>query len=101
MAGPIEPLHSNTNSISLGSVAEFGSQQLTELRQGITDLIEAIEVGGIPHLDPHERLDLWQYLHAVRSRLVLVERALAREDLGLPRPDNDPVDEPDSTAACG
>ena len=94
-------MHSNTNSISLSLVAEFGSPQLTELRQRITDLIEAIEVGGIPYLDPHERLDLWQYLHAVRSRLILVERALARQDLGLPQPDGDPVDNPGGTAACG
>lgn len=82
-------------------MADFGSPQLTQLRRGITDLIEALEVGAIPYLDPNERLDLWQYLHAVRSRLILVERALAREDLGGPRPDNGPVEEPGSTAACG
>lgn len=82
-------------------MGEFGRSQLAELRRGITDLIEAIEVGGIPHLDPHERLDLWQYLHAVRSRLILVEHALSRDDLGLPRPDDDPVEEPGNTAACG
>jgi hypothetical protein len=94
-------LCSNKDSISLSLVAEFGSPQLIQLRQGITDLIEALEVGAIPYLDPHERLDLWQYLHAVRSRLILVERALARKDLGGPRPENNPVEKPGSTAACG
>ena len=82
-------------------MAEFGSPQLTELRRGITDLIDAIEVGAIPYLDPHERLDLWQYLHAVRSRLILVEHALGREDLGPRRSADDPVEESGSTAACG
>jgi hypothetical protein len=82
-------------------VAEFGSEQLAELRQGMTDLIEAIEVGRIRHLDPHERLDLWQYLHAVRSRLILVEHALARDALDAPAPDTDPMNGPETTAACG
>jgi hypothetical protein len=94
-------LRSNTNSINLESVAEFGTRELTELRRGITELIEAIEGGRIRSLDPHERLDLWQYLQAVRSRLILVEQALARDALAKPRPDADPVDGPESTAACG
>src|SRR3712207_9062551 len=51
--------------------------QVTDLRQGVTDLIETLEAGGIARLEPHERLDLWQYLQAVRVRLALAERALA------------------------
>ena len=52
-------------------------QQVTDLRQGVTDLIETLETGGIAQMEPHERLDLWQYLQAVRVRLALAERALA------------------------
>ena len=51
--------------------------QVTDLRQGVTDLIETLEAGGIAQMEPHERLDLWQYLQAVRVRLALAERALA------------------------
>ncbi len=51
--------------------------QVTDLRQGVTALIETLEAGGIAQLEPHERLDLWQYLQAVRVRLALAERALA------------------------
>jgi hypothetical protein len=82
-------------------VAEYASRQLTELRRGIMDLIEAIEGGRIRYLDPHERLDLWQYLQAVRSRLILVEHALARDAQIGRRPEDDPVDGPGNTAACG
>ena len=52
-------------------------EQVTNLRQGVTDLIETLETGGIAQLEPHERLDLWQYLQAVQVRLALVEQALA------------------------
>ena len=52
-------------------------EQVTNLRQGVTDLIETLEMGGIAQMEPHERLDLWQYLHAVRVRLALAEQALA------------------------
>ena len=51
--------------------------QVANLRQGVTDLIETLEAGGIAQMEPHERLDLWQYLQAVRVRLALAERALA------------------------
>jgi hypothetical protein len=54
-------------------------QQVTDLRQGVTDLIETLEAGGIAQLEPHERLDLWQYLQAVRVRLALAEKALGGE----------------------
>ena len=54
-------------------------EQVTNLRQGVTDLIETLETGGIAQLEPHERLDLWQYLQAVRVRLGLVEQALASD----------------------
>ena len=57
-------------------------EQVTDLRLGVTDLIETLETGGIAQMQPHERLDLWQYLHAVRVRLALAEEALAR-DLGV------------------
>ena len=50
---------------------------MTDLRQGVTNLIETLESGGIPQLEPHERLDLWQYLQAVWVRLALVEQAMA------------------------
>ena len=56
--------------------------QVTDLRQGVTDLIETIEAGGIAQMEPHERLDLWQYLQAVRVRLALAEQALARDGVG-------------------
>ena len=52
-------------------------EQVAELRQGVTDLIATLEAGGIAQMEPHERLDLWQYLQAVRVRLALAERALA------------------------
>ena len=52
-------------------------EQVAEIRQGVTDLIETLEAGGIAQMEPHERLDLWQYLQAVRVRLALAERALA------------------------
>ena len=65
-------------------------EQVTNLRQGVTDLIETLETGGIAQLEPHERLDLWQYLQAVRVRLALAEQALARDagigDQSGPRP---------------
>jgi hypothetical protein len=51
--------------------------QVTDLRERVTDLIETLEAGGIGQLEPHERLDLWQYLQAVRVRLALAEQALA------------------------
>ena len=58
-------------------------EQVTDLRQGVTDLIETLESGGIAQLDPHERLDLWQYLQAVRVRLALAEQAMGRDgDIG-------------------
>jgi hypothetical protein len=49
---------------------------VTDLRQGVTNLIETLESGGIAQMEPHERLDLWQYLQAVRVRLALAEQAL-------------------------
>ena len=52
-------------------------EQVAELRQGVTDLIATLEAGGIAQMEPHERLDLWQYLQAVRVRLALAERAIA------------------------
>jgi hypothetical protein len=58
-------------------------EQVTNLRQSITDLIETLEAGGLAQLEPHERLDLWQYLHAVRARLILAERAMGG-DTGSP-----------------
>ena len=55
------------------------ADQVASLRQGVTDLIETLEAGGIAQMEPHERLDLWQYLQAVRVRLALAERALGGE----------------------
>ena len=52
--------------------------QVKDLRQGVTDLIATLEAGGIAQMEPHERLDLWQYLQAVRVRLALAERALGQ-----------------------
>jgi hypothetical protein len=52
---------------------------VTDLRQGVTNLIETLESGGIAQMEPHERLDLWQYLQAVRVRLALAEQAMAGE----------------------
>jgi hypothetical protein len=52
---------------------------VTDLRQRVTDLINTLETGGIAELEPHERLDLWQYLQAVRVRLALAEQALSGE----------------------
>ena len=49
---------------------------MTDLRQRVTDLIKTLEAGGIAQMEPHERLDLWQYLQAVRVRLALAEQAL-------------------------
>jgi hypothetical protein len=49
---------------------------VTDLRQRVTDLIKTLEGGGIAQMEPHERLDLWQYLQAVRVRLALAEQAL-------------------------
>jgi hypothetical protein len=37
----------------------------------------------------------------VRSRLVLVEHALARDALEAPAPKADPMNGPETTAACG
>ena len=54
--------------------------QVKYLRQGVTDLIATLEAGGIAQMEPHERLDLWQYLQAVRVRLALAERALAGDN---------------------
>jgi hypothetical protein len=51
-------------------------EQVSDLRQGVTDLIKALETGGIAEMEPHERLDLWQYLQAVGVRLALAEKAL-------------------------
>lgn len=65
------------------------ADQVTDLRQGITDLIATLEAGGISQLEPHERLDLWQYLHAVRVRLILAEQAMGGDggsDHSGPRP---------------
>ena len=58
-------------------------EQVTDLRQSVSDLIETLETGGIAQLEPHERLDLWQYLQAVQSRLTLVEQALALDAGGV------------------
>ena len=55
-------------------------EQVTDLRQSVTDLIETLEAGGLAQMEPPERLDLWQYLHAVRVRLALAERAMAGDD---------------------
>jgi hypothetical protein len=52
-------------------------EQVTDLRQSVTDLIETLEAGGLAQIEPSERLDLWQYLHAVRVRLALAEQAMA------------------------
>jgi hypothetical protein len=54
-------------------------EQVTDLRQRVTDLIKTLEMGGIAQMEPHERLDLWQYLQAVRVRLALAEQALGGE----------------------
>jgi hypothetical protein len=54
-------------------------EQVTDLRESVTDLVKTLETGGIAQLEPHERLDLWQYLQAVRVRLALVEQALGGE----------------------
>ena len=55
-------------------------EQVTDLRQSVTDLIETLEAGGLARMEPPERLDLWQYLHAVRVRLALAERAMAEDN---------------------
>ena len=55
-------------------------EQVTGLRQSVTDLIETLEAGGLAQMEPPERLDLWQYLHAVRVRLVLAEQAMAGDN---------------------
>ena len=57
-----------------------GRQQLVDLSVGVQDLIDTIEGGDLEAMDPYERLDLWQYLHGVASRLSLVERALGWEE---------------------
>ena len=58
------------------------AEEVADLRHGVTDLIETIEAGGIAQMEPHDRLDLWQYLQAVRVRLALAEQALARDAVG-------------------
>ena len=55
-------------------------EQVSALRQSVTDLIETLEAGGLAQMEPPERLDLWQYLHAVRVRLALAERAMAGDN---------------------
>ena len=52
-------------------------EQVTGLRQSVSDLIETLEAGGLAQMEPPERLDLWQYLQAVRVRLALAEQAMA------------------------
>lgn len=64
--------------------------QVADLRKGITDLIETLEAGGIAQMEPHERLDLWQYLQAVRVRLALAERALAGDGTAIAQAGSSP-----------
>lgn len=61
----------------MSRITELG--QLTDLRRGLHDLRETIESGDLEPLDPCDRLDLWQYLCGVSTRLELVERALGRD----------------------
>jgi hypothetical protein len=74
-------LLSNRISNILLPVARLsGRQQLVDLSNGVQDLIDTIEAGDLEAMDPYERLDLWQYLQGVATRLALVERALGWEE---------------------
>jgi len=57
--------------------AGFGVGELERLQSGLTRLAALLETDEPRRMDPCERLDLWQHLYAVRSRLPLVEWALS------------------------
>ena len=73
-------LSNRISNIILPVARLSGRQQLVDLSNGIQDLIDTIEAGDLEAMDPYERLDLWQYLQGVASRLALVERALGWEE---------------------
>ena len=60
-----------------GDDAGFGVGELADLQTGLTRLAALLETDEPRRMDACERLDLWQHLYAVRSRLPLVEWALS------------------------
>ena len=55
----------------------FEVDELERLQTGLTRLAALLETDEPRRMDACERLDLWQHLYAVRSRLPLVEWALS------------------------
>lgn len=66
-----------TPAVVSSTSTAFASADLDALRSGLTRLAELLEDDEPRRMDACERLDLWQHLYAVRSRLPLVEWALA------------------------
>ena len=56
---------------------DFTVGELEALQSGLTRLAALLETDQPRRMDACERLDLWQHLYAVRSRLPLVEWALS------------------------
>jgi hypothetical protein len=64
-------------AVNTGTHADFGVGELEALQAGLTRLAALLETDEPRRMDACERLDLWQHLYAVRSRLPLVEWALS------------------------
>ena len=69
----------------------FEVDELERLQTGLTRLAALLETDEPRRMDACERLDLWQHLYAVRSRLPLVEWALSSGGSAGTEPDQSSV----------
>ncbi len=49
---------------------------MVQLHEAVSGLVDAVETGGLDHLEPGDKLTFWQEFEAERRRLPLVDHAL-------------------------